>query len=398
MSKLFPIYEVGSLPKLNARVKAMKGETPNNDELKELNYLSNFYDVSSEEVVDILQRQKVEKRKLDPHEKATLIDFNAILNIRIQEKSGLDYVYDGEARRSEMYRHVVKHIENFKDAPEMIRSRGPDSWLMGICEGVPKLKHDSIDELVREEFNFVRTYARKPVKVPMDDPYMIAVMSDNKYYFDLLKEKHKNDPSKLRYEAKRELNLALAKNVIRPQVEAVVKDGAKWIQLDIPAATLDVNHMPIVVEGVNAVVDGINDVKFSLHMCYPRRFTLTDKTGYELLFPHILKLNPNINHLSLELANNDDYRKDLTIFRTYSSERKFEIGTGVIDITLEKQEKNIDETPKIVRDRILEASEILGDPKLVYSAFDCGARQLKLDRCIKLYETLVEGTELARKG
>jgi len=277
-----------------------------------------------------------------------------------------------------------------------MRSRGPDSWRMAVCVAPPQLKEGAIDSLVTEEFNFVHQHATRAIKVPLDDPYMIAVMSDNRYYLETLKQTYPQDPRKLRYEAKRAFTLALAKNVIRPQVESVVRRGAAWIQLDIPAATLDLEHIPIMVEGVNAVVGGMDDIKFSLHFCYPRRISLTEKSGYGLLFPHLLDLHPQVNHLSLELGNADQYENDLAAFR--QCERKFEIGVGVVDITLEQQVAGKMETPEIVCQRILRAADTLGNPALVYVAPDCGLRQLRLERCIKLYETMIAGAELAREG
>ena len=56
------------------------------------------------------------------------------------------------------------------------------------------------------------------------------------------------------------------------------------------------------------------------------------------------------------------------------------------------------ETAEIVRQRIIEAATVLGDEKLVYVAPDCGLRQLSLERSVRIYDLLVEGAELARKG
>src|SRR3989344_3675238 len=344
---LFPTYEVGSLPKLNARVKAARSQQLTEEEITEVKDLAQRYSLQAEadEALDILHHQKKNPIKLSTAEEHTLADFNALLHLKIQEAVGLDFVYDGEARRSGMYQQVASREEGFARTPEMI-----------------------------------------------------AVMSDNRYCLDLLKPEYGNDPGKLRYEAKRVFTLALAKNVIRPQVEAVVAKGAKWIQLDIPAATLDIGHIPIMVEGLNAVVEGITNFKFSLHLCYPRRVSLTEKKGYELLFPALLDLHPNINHLSLELANADRYENDLAVFAQYKNQRSFEIGVGVTDITLERQQQGVIETPEIVRNRILRAANVLGDPNMVYVAPDCGLRQLQLDRCLKMYEVMIEGAELARKG
>ncbi len=398
MNKLFPTYEVGSLPKLNAKVKAVRGQPVADTEIAEIKNVAQRFSVEVGEIIDILQRQRREQGKLTLEEECTLTDFNALLYLRLQEAVGLDFVYDGEARRAEMYQHVATRVDGFENTPEMVRSRGPDSWRMAVCVAPPRLKEGCLDNLIIKEFDFVNQQTTKPIKVPIDDPYMIAVMSDNKYYLESLRSQYKNDPRKLRYDAKRAFTLALAQDVIRPQVEDVVRRGAKWIQLDLPAATLDIEHIPILVEGINAVVEGIDVPKFSLHICYPRRVPLTTKHGYELLFPAILDLNQNVDHISLELANADQYEEDLAVFAQYKNQRSFEIGVGVIDITLEQQQAGRIETPEMVRNRILRASHVLGDPALIYVAPDCGLRQLQLDRCLRIYETLIEGTELARKG
>ncbi|MBI2045001.1 hypothetical protein HYT23_03010 [Candidatus Pacearchaeota archaeon] len=398
MNKLFPTYEVGSLPKLNARVNATNGKRISQKDLDEVKYLSEKFSVDANKALSIFDKNAKHKEVLTNENIEDLTDFNALLYLRLQEGLGLDFVYDGEARRREMYQHVAAKIEGFEKTPEMIRSRGPDSWRMAVCVDEPKLKQNSLDDLILNEFEFVKDNARENIKIPMDDPYMIAVMSDNRHYLEKLRDKHFNNPRKLRYEAKREFTLALARNIIRPQVKAVVDAGARWIQLDIPAATLDIEHIPIVVDGVNEVVREIDGVKFSLHMCYPRRVTLTDKNSYELLFPAILNLNKNVDHLSLELANADNYEKDLAVFAKYADQRKFEIGVGVVDITLEKQQRQEIETQEMVKDRILRAVETLNDEKLIYVAPDCGLRQLSLDRCMKLYEVIAEGAELARRG
>jgi len=398
VEKLFPTYEVGSLPKLSARMKAFQGKELTEADVNELESVARRGHFSVGNVIDLLKRPGNGGEKLTPVEKDFVTNFNALLYLKLQEYCGLDFVYDGEARRSEMYRHVAKDIAGFEDLPEMIRSRGPDSWKSSVCVEEPRLKDGSLAGLVVGEFKQAKTYASHSLKVPLDDPYMIAVMSDNRYYLEKLRSLYVGDPKKLRYEAKRELVLALSRHVIRPQVEALAAAGAQWIQLDAPAATLDLEHIPILVEGLNECVAGISGIKFSVHFCYPRRVSLMEKSGYELLFPHILSLDPKINHFSLELANAADYKNDLAVFNQYSDQRRFEIAVGVVDITLEKQLKGEIETAEIVKQRILEAASVLGDEKLVYVAPDCGLRQLSLERAVRIYDLVVEGAELARKG
>ena len=401
--KLFPTYEVGSLPKLPARVSALKGREVTTEELQQLKGFGIKYGVDSAGVEGVIAKLQKEKRKPTSEERKRLLDFNAWLNIRIQEKSGIDFVYDGEARRSEMYRHVVQQVDGFEDLPEMVRSQEEQSYRKSVCIAEPKLKQGALNVLVEEEFafvNLVRNYGLHKVKIPIDDPYMVAVMSDNRYYTRLARKRFPEDVWKQEYQAKRDFTLVLAKDIIRPQVKAAVSLGAQWIQLDLPVATVNPDHIPIVVEGINAVVENIpgEDLQFSLHFCYPRRNSLTTKNGYELLYPHVLNLNQRVKHFSLELANADTYEQDLAVFAQYQEERKFDLGVGVIDITLGRQRDGLFETPPLVRDRIIRAAQALKDPTLIYVAPDCGMRQLSLERCIRLYETMVEGAELARKG
>src|SRR3989344_8458155 len=208
MNKLFPTYEIGSLPKLNARVKATRGQPVTDEDIKEVQTLTQKFSVDGNEVIDLLRRLRTEQRKLTQEEESALADFNSLLYLRLQEVVGLDFVYDGEARRAEMYQHVATKINGFERTPEMIRSRGPDSWRMAVCVAPPRLKDGSLDRLVTKEFDFVHQHAGRQTKVPIDDPYMIAVMSDNRHYVEALRLQYGNDPHRLRYEAKRAFTLA----------------------------------------------------------------------------------------------------------------------------------------------------------------------------------------------
>jgi len=110
MNKLFPAYGVGSLPKLKARVKASRGQTVTEEDIKEVKSLAQRFSVGSDNIIDILKKQRTEKNKLTSEEVITLADFNALLYIKLEESVGLDFVYDGEAKRIEMYQHVARLV------------------------------------------------------------------------------------------------------------------------------------------------------------------------------------------------------------------------------------------------------------------------------------------------
>src|SRR3989344_543983 len=122
MGKLFPAYEVGSLPKLTARVKAIKADPKEpvfERDVAELIRWAQRTGIDCAPAQTALFRQQREQRKLIPEERQILVDFNALLNLRLQEQTGMDFVYDGEARRIEMYQNVAQQVAGFEPAPEM---------------------------------------------------------------------------------------------------------------------------------------------------------------------------------------------------------------------------------------------------------------------------------------
>lgn len=405
--QLFATYEVGSLPKPNWKVNALAG-TPNPEkEIKDFKALSKRINYDPKSTIFLLDKLAIEGRKPTPEERTLLHNSTASFYLQLQNSLGLDFVYDGEARRGEMYWNVAKHTDGLEPFPEMIRSRGPDSWRRCTCHDEPTL-YSSLETVITQEVEHVVKHFKKnpeKIKVPIDDPYMIAMMTDEKFYREEL-EDLRDKPDEWRYQAKRELNLALAENVIKPQVEEAIKQGAKWIQLDAPGATNEPLHIPIFIEGINKVVEDMpDDVKFSLHICYPKRKPLMPEEGYALFYrinketgnPHFVDLNPKVDHLSLEFANADEYEKDLKPFKDHWSDRKFEFGFGVLDITYEQEQKQKIETPELVAKRIRQGADLFG-AEYIFPAPDCGLRQLSLGRCVDLYEILVEGAEIARKG
>ena len=66
--------------------------------------------IDSGELAEILRKGE----GFTNEEKVKIQDFAALYGIRILEHAGLDVVYDGEQRRSEMYDHVVKHTKGFE--------------------------------------------------------------------------------------------------------------------------------------------------------------------------------------------------------------------------------------------------------------------------------------------
>ena len=211
----------------------------------------------------------------------------------------------------------------------------------------------------------------------------MADWSFNEYFTEKLKAKF-NNPKKLKYEAKRELTLEFAQKIIRPTIKALLRKGAKVVQIDEPAATTHPEEVPIFVESFNESVKGLNG-KFTVHICF---------SDYSCLFPDLLEMK-KCSQFTWEFANRDNSHRDgyktLELFRDYKDKR--EIGLGVLDVHRSEVER-----PDLVRDRILHAVKVLKDPARIYVNPDCGLRTRPWQICFEKLSNMVIGAELARKN
>ncbi len=359
---MFETYEIGSLPKPLWIVKALRREQLSEEDFRKMREWSRIVGVEEEE------KELEKKLRANEASRKKIRDFAALFNIRYLESAGLDYVYDGEARRIEMYEYPVKYIEGI-EILDWVRSFDNKYYRKGVCVDRPKLKKPyHVDEFI-----FVKEHARRGVKIPITGPYTLADWSFNEYYY------HPDffDIKRSKYRAKEEFVFDLAREIIRPNIIALVNAGAKWIQIDEPAATTHPEEVPLFVEAFNEVVKGI-DCKFSVHICY---------SDYSLLYPHILDMK--VDHYAFEYANSGNYNGTLSLFKEYGDKR--EIGLGVIDV----HRDNI-ESPELVKERLLYGYRFLED-YIIYANPDCGLRTRSLEIAYQKLKNLVKGAQMARE-
>jgi 5-methyltetrahydropteroyltriglutamate--homocysteine methyltransferase len=68
-------------------------------------------------------------------------------------------------------------------------------------------------------------------------------------------------------------------------------------------------------------------------------------------------------------------------------------GLGVIDV-----HTDFIEPPELVRDRILHAAKLIGDPSRIYVSTDCGLRTRTWNISFQKLKSMILGAELARKA
>ncbi len=384
MKEQYITHEVGSLAKPEWRVKAIAGKQINDLDIHLAKAWGNRLDVDSSSLVDVLQHAKTLQtgQKLSTLERKLIRDSAAIYAIRLQEKAGLDVVYDGEQDRVEMYEHAVKNSNGFEFRGS-VRAFDNRYYSKAAIVGTP-----SIDKPWHTaEFERLQTITDHAIKVPITGAYTIAAWSyDEKYRKGKsLGTQEGKDANKT---AREEFVFDVARNLIRPNVASLIEKGAKWIQIDEPAATTVHSEVPLFVKSFNESIKGLSGAEFSVHICY---------SDYSLLFPYIQEME-NCAQYSLELANKDSVRlgtKDedrpgyniLKLFNDYNVSGR--IGLGVTDI-----HSDFDEPAELVRDRIVYASSILG-PQRINPSPDCGLRTRTWEVASKKMERAVQGARLA---
>ncbi len=381
MNKLFPTQEIGSLAKPTWRVKGYRGEPLSESEIFEaLSWGKRLGIKDIDELVKILRNRERTLR-----DRRAILEWSAKFAIRFFENAGLDMLFDGEQWRSEMYEHVIRNIEGFKFLG-YVKSFDYRYFNKAACISKPKFTKS----FYVEEFIFTRKNTDREVKVPFTGPYTLVDWTFNEYYEKKLSGKIK-DFKRRKLEARKEFLFDLVKEVIRSEINKLIDAGAKWIQIDEPAATTNpaAEEMELFVEAFNETVRGLN-CTFSLHNCY---------SNYEILAKYAPELR-NCSQLALEFANRDNRQtgigevrigyKELKLFEDYGFKGKY--GLGVIDV-----HTDFVESPELVRDRILSATKIIKDPSRIFVSTDCGLRTRTWDVSFAKLKNMVLGAELARK-
>jgi 5-methyltetrahydropteroyltriglutamate--homocysteine methyltransferase len=369
-------HEVGSLAKPPWLVKTSQGRELDESDIEHARTWGEKVGVEGhEELVESLERGGA-----DPDEVAL---WSSRYCVRMQESAGLDVIWDGEQRRSEMYAWAIAHANGFEPRGT-VRSFDNKYYSKSAAVGPVSLA----EPYHNAEFSSLQPIAKATLKIPITGAYTLAVWSYDEHHTPKSGRLGAGYGRRQEVEARRELTLDIARNLIRPNLEALIDLGATWIQIDEPGASTEEDELDLFVESFNVSVEGL-DCRFSTHLCF---------SDYDLFFPALEGMS-GCRQYCVGFANYDtrELGRSATERPGYEVISKFRdlpyepvLGLGVLDI-----HTDFVESPELVRDRILYAVDVFGDPARIDVCPDCGLRTRSWEIAYDKLRAMVEGTRLA---
>ncbi|HEV3120039.1 MAG TPA: hypothetical protein VGY58_23465 [Gemmataceae bacterium] len=289
------------------------------------------------------------------------------LAIDDQVRAGADLITDGEMQRVDFNLGFYDYLTGIEAIPQA-RLWGPpahDQRPSYLCTA--PLDAPAGLGLV-EEYRRLCSITSMPVKVPVPGPYTLAgCLRGGDIYPD------------------RDGIAAALLPFINREMNALVKEGVQFLQLDEPSFACHPQHPERFLDFVSRTVEGVN-AKISMHMCFGNyRGRAVGQRSYRPLFPHLA--HARVQQLALEFAS----REMAEIELAREIKPPMELAVGLVDV------KNTwVEPPELVADRLRQVLRYI-EPERVQVTPDCGFSQTaRFIACRKL-ASMVQGVRLVRR-
>jgi 5-methyltetrahydropteroyltriglutamate--homocysteine methyltransferase len=273
--------------------------------------------------------------------------------IRLQEEVGLDILVHGEMERGDMVAYFAELLSESMAIGGLVRSYGNRYYRKPIIIG--KLHWQG--PMAVEMWRYAQGLTDKPVKGMLTGPYTMVEWSFDEYY-----------------DSRREAVLDMAA-VIHQEAVELEKAGARYIQVDEPAASTRPEEMELVAQGLAVATEGLK-AKTITHMCYG---------DFASVFDQIVRLP--IDLLDIEAANSDYHL--LELFRRHRFDK--EVALGVLDVHNRRVE-----TLEEVKEGIRRGLEVL-PPQRLYIDPDCGLKTRTWEEAAAKLRVMVQAVREVRR-
>jgi len=345
-----------------------------------------------------------------------IADDAVLAAIKYQEDAGVDIVTDGEMRRDNFYSFVVDKLSGMrlmklselldymKDRAgfeEILRALDVPAFAIKSPIAVGKVREGE-SGIALEEAKFLKAHTTRQTKVPIPGPYLLTRSS----WFEGLSEKT--------YPTREELARDIVR-ILRRECQALKRAGIDFIQLDEPSISQVVygdeaeqtfmcaalgsrsdpaDELEFAMRLVNETVEGIDGVKFGVHVCrgnWSRKEDVLLSGNYGPLLPWLMRMN--VSQLVLEMAT--PRAGEVDVFKEYRNEK--ELGLGVANPRTDEVE-----SPAQIAQRVREVLKYF-DPEKIYLNPDCGFGTFA-ERCVnnaetayRKLQTIAEAAEILRR-
>ena len=275
--------------------------------------------------------------------------------IRMQEDVGLDILVHGEMERGDMVAYFAELLTKSMAISGLVRSYGNRYYRKPIITGELHWQGPMTVEMWR----YAQSLTDKPVKGMLTGPYTMVDWSFDEHYG-----------------SRRDAVLAMAR-VIRREAEELVKAGARFVQVDEPAASTRPEEMELVSEALGIVTHDLG-ARTITHICYG---------DFARVFHHIAGLP--VDQLDLEMANSD--YDLLGLIREHQNGFGKELAMGVVDV-----HSHVLETPEQLKAGIKRGLAVL-PPERLYIDPDCGLKTRTWDEAEAKLRVIVEATREVKR-
>jgi 5-methyltetrahydropteroyltriglutamate--homocysteine methyltransferase len=213
--------------------------------------------------------------------------------IGFQNSIGMDVVVDGEIYRGDMVAFFAEELPGL-EIGGLVRSYGNRYYRKPIATGPVGRDHP----VTVDWWSYAQSLTDSPVKGMLTGPYTICDWSFNEHYA-----------------SRRDFVLDLAK-VIRDEAVDLERAGARFIQIDEPAASTRMDELELVIEAMGIVTEPLSAHTIT-HICYG---------DFHKAYPKMLEIP--VDQIDLEFANSE-----YSLLEAFSDHpfTKY-IGVGVVDV------------------------------------------------------------------
>jgi 5-methyltetrahydropteroyltriglutamate--homocysteine methyltransferase len=271
--------------------------------------------------------------------------------IEFQDAIKTDLVVDGEIYRGDMVAYFAEELPGL-EMGGLVRSYGNRYYRKPIATG--PVGRDR--PITVEWWKYAQSLTQAPVKGMLTGPYTICDWSFNEHYA-----------------SRRDFVLDLAK-VIRDEAVDLEAAGARYIQIDEPAASTRMDELDLVIEAMGIVTEPLSAHTIT-HICYG---------DFHRAYPKMLDIP--VDQIDLEFANSEYALLDEFFDHPFT---KY-IGLGVVDVHSHRIEP-VEE----IADGIRRSLKLI-PPDRMFVDPDCGLKTRSVDEARAKLTNIREAVDIVK--